>query len=463
MKIIGPIESNDKSHMFSANKFVRKPLDLEKYGFVEEEYFIENTANVYDLVDGKVVVYKKDLAYRTRIIVRRPKKDFSNRCYVDIMNASNGYDIEDLWRRYYQNVLENKHTYVGITTKPINVQSLKNFDFDRYKSLNWSNGEVVNMPSVNNPDIDQIEGCEEGLVWDIIRDVGLICKENLDGFLGHKPEYIYLSGQSQSGIYINTYINYMHNFYKENNIKNLYDGYFSLASGGLTRALRQIPNDKMMSVRPNKEDKIDVPVITVNTECDYNLFLVMDDTGLAKSSNSDDPNNLRRYYEISSAAHTDAASPLVPENSEIEKTKNPRRKLDGEYDFTLNNIPVEYHVNALFDRMHEWASEKKTPPIVEDLKRDKNGFKRDEFGHALGGIRSPFIEVPVAYYKASVGVGETNGQMEYFSKEKLKEIYETKENYLDKFKSCVENQIKIGLLTKKDGNRAINRAREIEF
>lgn len=464
MRLIGPIGVDQKTHPFSANFTVREPLDLEKYNFVEEEYFIEGRANVYDLdEDSNVYVKDRDLHYMTRILVRRPKEKFSNRCYIDIMNASNGYDIEDFWRRYYNQVLENNHVYIGVTSKPINVQSLKFYDVDRYKDLDWSNGKLVNMPAVNYKN-GSIPGTEEGLIWDILRDLGIFVKEHFDQITkGYKPDYVYLSGQSQSGVYLNTYANYMHNFYRENDIKNSYDGYFSLASGGLTRALCQESDDPIaFSIRQAVEKDVDIPFITVNTECDFDLFIPAG-FNLTRSSNSDTEENKRRYYEISSAPHTDAASPLVPKNKYIIKTNSPPRTLDRDYDYILNDLPVEYYVNSLFDLLHDWASKNQAPPIIEPLEIKDGEFVKDEFGHSIGGIRCPHIRVPVANYKATVGLGETNGTMEYFSKEKLKDLYGDKDKYLMKFREAVEEDVKQRLLTSKDAERAMLFAENIKF
>src|SRR5690242_6461382 len=36
------------SHPWLYHKLTQRPLDLEKFGFVEEEYLVRGTANVYD-------------------------------------------------------------------------------------------------------------------------------------------------------------------------------------------------------------------------------------------------------------------------------------------------------------------------------------------------------------------------------------------------------------------------------
>ena len=51
-----------------------KPCELEKHGYVEEEFFQTGTANIYDEgPDGKLEVTVPDAPYTTRLLVRRPE------------------------------------------------------------------------------------------------------------------------------------------------------------------------------------------------------------------------------------------------------------------------------------------------------------------------------------------------------------------------------------------------------
>lgn len=462
MKVLGPIEVTENSHPFSSMKFARKVINVEDYGFVEEEYFVSAIANVYDFDKDKEKVFKfqENIPYTTRILVRRPlsKEKFTGRCYIDIMNASNNYDIEDLWRRSYLHIMENNHMYIGVTSKPTNILSLKNFDLDRYRSLSMPAKNPAPQPAALDTRTGSIDGCEDGLIWDILYQVGREAKNNPQSFCGGLDvKYLYLSGQSQSGMYLNTYVNFMHNYYKDQGCEKVYDGYLSLASGGLTRALRQDPDEKLnFAIRPSREEEIDVPVITFNTECDYHLFGTMGD-GLVKTKNENSPTNKRRYYDMTAAAHTDTASPLVPTNEEIQKTKCPPRILDNEYEFRLNDLKFDYYINAMLDRLHDWATGGNPPQIIDPIDFDK----KDAYGHHQGGLRSIYLLVPKASYQACDFPGSTNGKMEFFSKEKMEEIYGSFENYLEKFKEVAKEHVKEGLLTEKDAQRAIDWAKNI--
>ena len=461
----GPIEVSDKSHPFSSMDFSYSKVSLSDFGYIEEEYFMSGYSNVYDLNEKNQLFIKKyDIPYETRIIIRRPanKKDRKNRVFIDIMNASNCYDIEDQWRRSYLYFMENGYSYVGITSKPVNVLSLKNFDYERYKSLNWSNGEIAKSPSI--PDkFHRIEGCEEGLIWDMITQLGgWIRGKGKALFTEDEKIYLYLTGQSQSGMYLNTYVNQFHKYLKFSG-KPLFDGYLSTVSGGYQRALSQTTGeDVFMCIREYEENEIDVPFITLNSEGDNLLFKSMSKKGLKASKNFTLENNKRRYYEVAGAPHTNAASPLVPQNSEIEKTKCPPRILDGEYEYRLNDFPLDYIINGLLEKLHLWSSEGIEPKIVDEIEKDEHGeILRDEFKNAMGGIRTAFTEVPKATYVGSIGIGQTNGTMTFFDKDKINEIYGSFDDYLKKFTEVATLQLKEKDITESDYNRMINWAKNI--
>lgn len=463
IKIDGPIKETEDSHMFSSSRYCRKPLDLEEYGYVEEEYFLTTTSDVYDLVDNKRVVVEKSIPVTTRLIIRRKKDENlrKNRVYVDILNASNCYDIEDLWRRSYLYIMENGFSYVGITSKPCNVLSLKNFDYDRYKNLNFSNGKLVSMPVVIDK-FHRVSGCEEGLIWDVLTKLGLWIKNDGKYFFTKEDDiYTYLTGQSQSGMYLNTYVNQFSdiiNYYKN----DLYDGYVSLVGGGIQRALNQNSTDyKHMGVTNYNTHKVSIPYVELNTEGDFTLFSAFG--GLKRGYNSDDENDKRRYYEVAGSAHTDVTSPLVPQNSELDKAKCKRRMLDGEIPENVNDYPLDYIVNGILENLHKWSSENEPAPVFTpmDLKeefKDRDSFVLDENKNAIGGLLLPFTTVPIGTYIGSTGA--TDGAIEYFTKDKIKMMYKDFNDYFSKFKNASDVCLNEKIITFNDYKRMLERAKE---
>src|SRR5258706_14568089 len=94
-KVTGPIPVTATSHPFLAGNQNLTPLDLAKAGYVEEEYLISGTANVYDwAADGKVSVKSPNAPYTTRILVRRPADaaKFSGTAIVELPNMARRFD-----------------------------------------------------------------------------------------------------------------------------------------------------------------------------------------------------------------------------------------------------------------------------------------------------------------------------------------------------------------------------------
>src|SRR6266849_648735 len=69
----GPIAVTPESYPFMAARRAQEIVDLEKLGYIEEEFFVSGTANVYDWnADGSLIVRTANAPYTTRILVRRP-------------------------------------------------------------------------------------------------------------------------------------------------------------------------------------------------------------------------------------------------------------------------------------------------------------------------------------------------------------------------------------------------------
>ncbi len=348
---------------------------------------------------------------------------------MDIYNASNGYDIEDVWRRSYQYYLENNHIYIGVTSKPINVLSLKNFDYNRYQSLNWSNNKPVPMPTAVDNSMS-IAGTEEGLIWDIVSQLGSSIRDDKVAFLdGYNVEQFYLTGQSQSGIYLNTYVYFFHKYLRE-----IFDGYLNVVGAGSMRSLNQSEGSgELFSItRQLLPTELETPFILLSSEEDIELFGKYNERNeiLNDIEATEGP---IRHYELAASPHTDPASPLIPKNSEIVKTNNPPKILDGEYNYEVNDIQLAYYVNSSLEILHNWAVNGVNPPENSLIDRDSNNnVIKDEFGNSKGGLRSLYIEVPIATYHPNAiadddqinhTVGNVNGSMTYFNLEQLNELY----------------------------------------
>ena len=153
-----------------------RPEDLKAEGYIEEEFLISGTANVYDWAKlGPATVRAANAPYTTRVLVRRPisRAKFSGIVAVEMLNPSNRFDLNIGWALSHKEFVRNGDAWVGITAKPIAVDALKTFNPERYKELSWANpvplGDSRNCAMVAN---DSERTTENGLVWDINTQTG---------------------------------------------------------------------------------------------------------------------------------------------------------------------------------------------------------------------------------------------------------------------------------------------------
>lgn len=455
----GPIRTTPDSYPFCAMNHSREPLDLAVYGYLEEEYFLSGTANVYDS-DAKdhLVINEAGLPYKNRILVRRPAdpRKFSGRVYMDILNATQGYDIEDQWHRDYLWCMEHGHAYVGVTSKPVNVLSLKNFDYDRYGDLDWSGSAKVPSPTLSCS--ATIPGTEEGLIWDILSQTAMKLRyggsENCLG--GFRVQYLYLTGQSQSGAYLNTYLSYFDPYLRGPDGRKLFDGYLNIVGSLVQRSLRQSDSVGPLKLYQRHMHACSTPYICISSEADltlFNQFLPGVDLLGIRIENSDTQQDKCRYYEFAGAPHTDIVCPILSGITDIEKTGRTLPNLNPKLLDGINDFPLDMYVCGMLEKLHLWAASGVAPEMMPPLERSRGTLRRDAFGNALGGFRTPFVEVPIASYVASNPDDPEGicGKMTYFSAEQVRKLYGTPARYLELFRRAVKTQVDTGWISAENG------------
>ena len=115
---VAPLAITADSVPFLAASQSLEPLDLKKFGYVEEEFLVSGTANVYDwAADGTLSVKTPNAPYATRILVRRPAdaSRFSGNVVVEPLNAVRRIDWSWMWGYIDEQILESGDVWVGIT------------------------------------------------------------------------------------------------------------------------------------------------------------------------------------------------------------------------------------------------------------------------------------------------------------------------------------------------------------
>src|SRR5438876_1097206 len=94
-KTLGPLASSKDDYGFLSANRVQSVVDLQKAGYVEEEFLVSGTANVYDwLADGSLKIKTANAPYNTRILIRRPATaaKFSGNVILEPFEKNRSFD-----------------------------------------------------------------------------------------------------------------------------------------------------------------------------------------------------------------------------------------------------------------------------------------------------------------------------------------------------------------------------------
>lgn len=182
-EVVGPLPATAESYPFGAADHQLVPEDLAAKGYVEEEYLVSGTANVYSWpASGAAVVRTPDAPYTTRVLVRRPSRrtKLSGNVVVEMLNPSNLFDLNIGWAISREQFMRTGDVWVGITSKPVAIDALKTFDPQRYGQLSFANPLKDDDPAKCQPAAPDTRDTERGLIWDINSQVGTWLKSDAD-------------------------------------------------------------------------------------------------------------------------------------------------------------------------------------------------------------------------------------------------------------------------------------------
>src|SRR5688500_15468894 len=179
--------------------FFATDIVLPNFGYVEEEFMFEGTANTYAPPgpDGSVEVAERDVPYRTRLIVRRPalQSRFNGVVVVEWLNVTNQYDTDVLWLYQKEFFIRQRYAWVGVSAQNVGLSAatgLKAWSPARYGTLDVTNG-------------GKISG--DALAADIYSQAGTAVRRVPAVLGGLKPTHLVAAGQSQSAGRLGPYLN----------------------------------------------------------------------------------------------------------------------------------------------------------------------------------------------------------------------------------------------------------------
>lgn len=416
-----------RSYPFFASQF-----DLAARGYVEEEYFIDGVANRYNtpnLTTGSVL--SSGHAYRTRIVVRRPTSQarFNGTVLVEWTNVTNNMDMENTWFQIHEHVLRSGYAWVGVSVQRNGVNRLKEWNSDRYGSLDVSDRDMNGTETITN----------DALSYDIYSQAvqALRSPAGVDplGGLDRDGLIVIATGHSQSASRLSTYVNSIHP------LARVVDGY--ALHGSLSNNIRV---------------DLEVPVWKVLSEYDVRALE-------ARVRRPDDA--LFRTWEVTGTSHNDYQSyqsrvflQLRDLGTFVESTLACTFMPPG------SKVPFHYVMAAGLDHLVRWVKEGTPMPSAPALDLQIGPpvvLNRDSLGIALGGIRLSQVEVPIAVSSGTnfgPGACDRWGYTEPFDAEVLESLYPNHGSYVSRVSNVTMENLRRGYIVQADAEQTIKEAAE---
>jgi hypothetical protein len=443
------------SYPFNTASHDLVPLDLAKRGYSEEEFIVSGTANVYEWgADGSLTVKTAKAPYADRILLRHPSNSsrFSGTVIVELMNPARRFDWPMMWGYSHDYFMEHGDAWVGITM-PGSVQGLKKFNPTRYAAVGFANRAPGSCAAGKKGAPDQ----EEGLRWDMISQVAAALKSGTAGspMAGFKVQRVFLTTQAGDLV---TYINAIHAHAMLANGKPAYDGYLIKNPGSAARisqcAAAPAQGDARRVVHP-----VSVPIVSVVAQGEVIGSLA------SRRDDSDDPQGRYRLYEIAGVAHIEKYpySALPSFADQIAAVGAAQGTPEWPFNAKCNpEIPLgddpllKYSYDAAFFNLDQWVAKGVAPPKAERIQVKDRAIVLDEFGNGAGGVRSPFVDVPVAtYFTTSPGPGTCAelGHSARFDEARMSQLYPGGKTYSAKVTASIEKMQKERYLTAADAKQ----------
>jgi hypothetical protein len=259
---------------------------------------------------------------------------------------------------------------------------------------------------------------------------------------GYKVEYVYAT--AASGGDLSAYVSAIHPLATLDSGKPIYDGYVIKCTGSpgaINQCEPRIPFDD-----PRCKLHVNVPVIRVMTQGDIlGKGFHPDWSYLYRQPDSDKHGEQYRLYEVAgSYIFTIYPQLSGPCEKDVVAAGGTWREPPPVpyYDF-----PLRYIMNGAFSNLDLWVRKGRPPPQADRLATTGEypnvELALDQLGNTKGGVRTPYIDVPVVTYN-------WNGKVTPFNNKLLKLFYPSHEHYVRQFVTRTDALLKDRWITATD-------------
>ena len=167
--------------------------DIAGVGYTAGEYFISGAARAYG--EGPL----PEAEYTTRIVALTPTDSsaFNGTVLVEWLNVSGGIDAPAVWFMAHREMIREGYAYIAVSAQKVGVDgglTITGFDMS-LKTQNPQRYTALNHPG-------------DAYSYDMFTQVGRLVRDAPEAVLGRlTPEFVVAIGESQSAMFLTTYIN----------------------------------------------------------------------------------------------------------------------------------------------------------------------------------------------------------------------------------------------------------------
>lgn len=337
--------------------------------------------------------------YKTRMVVRKPS---DNSQFSGVVLAESMHPSGNAWMFHFTHTYTMASGHIGLEIVTSPPAQFVEYNAERYQDLK----------------------IEPGQASEIIAQVGALMKSSHTNnpLAGLPLRKMILAGTSASA---GVLINYLpaHMVYRLPDMKPIYDGFLPTSNGANIR-------------------QIDVPMIQVPTMTEVH------GVNVPTRQDGDAPGDQFRVYEFVGMAHLD--------------TRNVEAFRPNPCKYPISMFPLGAYMSVGLHHLIQWVDKGTVPPRADRVLVDRNTandgslMALDEFGNPKGGIRNPYVDVPVMKYavrnegavpptpntvpwvalRGEAGINQLCGLLAYqipLSQAQLKKLYKDRKDYQTKF------------------------------
>lgn len=435
-------------------------FDLGALGYTSEEFFVRGTAASYKLLgaasaDGRWKAAPDTFAaYATRLVALRPSDPakFNGAVVVEWLNVSGGADGAADWLMAHRELVRSGYAWIGVSAQKVGVeggpslagvdQSLRKVDPARYGELHHPG---------------------DAFAFDIFTQAGRLARNNgPEKVLGPlAPQRLIAAGESQSATFLTTYVNAVAPLAKVFDGDLIHSRFGSAAPIDGASVIQPAAGSMPEHVRFRTD--LSAPILTVLAESDV-IGMRLPGYWSARQPDTD----RLRTWEIAGVAHADTyvlqVGAIDAPSTPLEQIAAAYRPSDRFFGVQLakpvNSAPQHHYVvESAIVALDRWIRTGHAPPFAPPLElatTQPPALAPDANGLALGGVRTPWVDVPTARL-SGVGnsgagvVGALFGVTEPFDQARLDHLYPGgKREYLRLFEVALDRSIKAGFLLSAD-------------